>query len=291
MGVWARITGIMTARVSGIIMFHIACTVWCSGPELVSYATDPKHEGFALLQRTARWHGWSALHVIGTQEGFDTHGLVDKIRALRRFARKWPADTILVFVDGYDVVINNKPAALEHAFLASGKRVLVSSELGCCADKQTVLKFETTCHRSWPFVHVLNQEQRGRLWPNSGAMVGYAGDIRRLLRLAWKEYLEHTPVYRAHTDQQLLCFLVSDGSSIWTRAAVGIDHMSEIALSMYKTDVRVNGQVLGLDTLGRVVFANRSVPAIIHFNGPAAEKHEQIEYARAHFPLLANQGI
>jgi hypothetical protein len=221
--------------------------------------------------------------VIGTQEGFDAHGLVDKLRALRRFARRWPADTILVFVDGYDVVINNEPAALESAFLASGKRVMVSSELGCCADPQAALRYETTCHRTWPFMHVL---PHGRAWLNSGAMVGYAGDIRRLLRLAWREYREHAGVYRAFTDQQLLCFLLSDGSSIWTRAVVGIDHMSELALSTYRTDVRIHGQVLGLDALGRVVFSNRTVPAIIHFNGPAAEKAEQIEYAREHFPLL-----
>ena len=269
---WARAACLLTA--------HVA---WVWATELVAYATDPKHEGLALLQRTARWHGWSALHVIGTQEGLDTHGLVDKIRALRRFARRWPADTILVFVDGYDVVINNEPAALESAFLASGKRVLVSSELGCCADPQAALRFETTCHRNWPFVHVLPS---GRAWLNSGAMVGYAGDIRRLLRMAWREYRAHASVYRAFTDQQLLCFLLSDGASIWTRAVVGIDHMSELALSTYRTDVRLGGRVLGLDTLGRVVFSNRTVPAIIHFNGPAAEKAGQIEYARGHFPLL-----
>jgi hypothetical protein len=135
-------------------------------------------------------------------------------------------------------------------------------------------------------VHVLPS---GRAWLNSGAMVGYAGDIRRLLRMAWREYREHASVYRAFTDQQLLCFLLSDGASIWTRAVVGIDHMSELALSTYRTDVRLGGpgRVLGLDTLGRVVFSNRTVPAIIHFNGPAAEKAGQIEYAREHFPLLS----
>ncbi len=79
-----------------------------------------------MLQDTARWHGWQAVHVVGTEEGFRTHGLVDKLRALRRFARKWSDDTILVFVDAYDVVINNEPFVLESAFLASGKRVLLA---------------------------------------------------------------------------------------------------------------------------------------------------------------------
>lgn len=255
-------------------------------PEVVTYATDAEHAELALLRRTARWHGWSPLHVIGTQAGFDSHGLVDKLRALRHFARRWPKDTILVFVDGYDVVFNNDPSALETAFLASGKRVLLASELGCCADKRTALSFGVACHNQWPFAHLTD----GRMWLNSGVIVGYAQDIRRLLRMAWKEYLAHPVVYRLHTDQQLLCFLVSDGSDIWTRAAVGIDHHSEVALTTYQTDIRI-GQVLGLDALGRVVFSNRTIPTIIHFNGPKDVKALQMQYAKAHFPLLTQPEI
>ena len=112
---------------------------------------------------------------------------------------------------------------------------------------------------------------KGRMWLNSGVIVGYAGDIRTLLSMAWEEYLDYPSVYRAHTDQQLLCFLMSDGSNIWTRASVGIDHMSEVALTTYMTDIRI-GQVLGIDETGRVVFSNRTVPPIIHFNGPKNQK-------------------
>ena len=251
-------------------------------PELVAYATDRSHKELALLQRTARWHGWAALHVIGTQEGFNTHGLVDKLRALRHFARKWPADTILVFVDGYDVIVNNEPGALESAFLASGKRVLISSELGCCTDKKSLLEYGTDCHPEWPFP----QTGKGRRWLNTGVIVGYAKDIRKLLRMAWKEYKIHPALYKAYTDQQLMCFLVSDGSTVWTRAAVGIDHMSEVALSTYQTDIRLDGTMLGLDAVGRIMFANRSAPAFIHFNGPSRQKGVQREYAKRHFPLI-----
>jgi hypothetical protein len=252
--------------------------------ELVTYATDPQHEALALLRRTAaRWRGWSALHVIGTQEGFDTHGLVDKLRALRRFARDRDPNAILVFVDAYDVIINNEPFQLEATFLASGKRVLIASELGCCTDKATALALGNACHRHWPFQPVAN----GRRWLNSGVIIGYARDIRRLLRLAWKEYVAHPDVYRATTDQQLLCFLMSDGATVWTREAVAIDHMSEAALTTYQTDIVLDGVgPLSLDEWGRIVFDNRTVPAIIHFNGPKAEKAAQMRYARAHFPLV-----
>jgi hypothetical protein len=249
--------------------------------ELVAYATDPQHEELGLLRKTARWHGWSALHVIGTREGLNNHGLVDKLRALRRFTRKWPDDTILVFVDGYDVIVNNEPSKLESAFLASGKRVMLASELGCCVDKSTALNYGVACHSGWPFSGVID----GRVWLNSGFIVGYARDIRELLRLAWREYLAHPDVYRAHSDQQLLCFLVSDGSTVWTRAAIGIDHLSELALTTYQTDIRA-GQVIGFDSIGRVVFSNRTVPAIIHFNGPKHVKAAQMQYAKDNFPLL-----
>ncbi len=82
-------------------------------------------------------------------------------------------------------------------------------------------------------------------------IVGYARDIRKLLRMAWKEYKIHPAVYKAFTDQQLMCFLVADGAIIWTRAAVGIDHMSEVLLSTYQTDIRLDGTMLGIDALGR----------------------------------------
>ena len=255
-----------------------------SSPELVAYATDPQHEDLSLLRKTARWHGWSPLHVIGTQEGFDRHGLVDKLRALRRFARKWPDDTILVFVDGYDVIVNNEPAKLETAFLASGKRVLTTSELGCCTDKTTAMARGLECHKNWPF----GSGGDGRRWLNSGVIVGYARDVRQLLKMAWHEYLSDPVLYRMYTDQQNLCHLVSDGSSIWTRASVGIDHASEVALTMYKTNVHL-GDVLDVDEIGRIVFANRTVPSLIHFNGPKREKADQMAYAKSNFPLLAGR--
>ena len=69
------------------------------------------------------------------------------------------------------------------------------------------------------------------------------------------------------------------------RAAVAIDHRSEIALTTYKTDITM-GPVLGLDELGRIVFSNRTIPSFIHFNGPKEEKRAQMEYALANFPLL-----
>jgi len=219
---------------------------------VVAYATD---RGRAEpLAQSARWNGWSALNVIGTQEGFDRHGLVDKLRALRRFARRRAADSILVFVDAYDVILNHEPFHLERTFLASGKRTLLASELGCCTDKATALAYGTTCRRTWPF------RSSGRMWLNSEVIIGYAKDIRRLLRLAWKEYLLHPDVWRAYTDQQLLCFLMSDGATIWTREAVGIDHESDTSFD----------------------FQNR---AVIHFNGPPDSKQEQ-----RHFPLWPSGG-
>ena len=255
-----------------------------ASPVLVAYGTNHSHQGLTLLRDTAHWHGWSALHVIGTTEGFQKHHLVDKLAAMRRFAKKWPDETILVFVDGYDVIVNNEPSQLETAFLDSGKRILISSELGCCTNRETALKYMTTCHPHWPFISDASRSG-GRAWLNSGALVGYASDIRYFLRLAWKEYKQHPVMYRAYSDQQVLCYLMSDGATVWTRASVGIDHMSEVALSMYQTNIQI-GQVLGFDTIGRIVFFNRTVPAIIHFNGPKDVKAAQIEYAIKHFPLL-----
>jgi len=205
---------------------------------------------------------------------------VDKLRALRRFAKGRSANSLLVFVDAYDVILNHAPFHLERIFLASGKRILLASELGCCVDKPTALAYGNSCHRHWPFFS-RSPPLLGRVWLNSGVIIGYAKDIRRLLRMAWREYLLHPDVYRAHTDQQLLCFLMSDGATIWTREAVGIDHDSHAALTTYQTDLR---EALSFDSQGRVLFQNRTVPAIIHFNGPPQGKAEQMAFAQRHFP-------
>jgi hypothetical protein len=265
-------------------VFHLLSLISLCGAlslELVAYATDAHHKGVWLLNQTAQWHRWSPLHIIGTQKGFNTHALVDKLRALRRFSKGWPDNTILVFVDGYDVIMNNGPTELETAFLASGKRIIIASELGCCCDKATVMLSGLACHRYWPHI----QTDGSRQWLNSGVIVGYARDIQRFMKLAWKEYMNHQSMYQAYTDQQVLCFLMSDGSSIWTRAAVGIDHKSELALTTYGMDIRL-GQIIGTDDIGRIVFSNRTIPPIIHFNGPKQEKAAQIAYALSNFPLL-----
>jgi hypothetical protein len=39
-----------------------------------------------------------------------------------------------------------------------------------------------------------------------------------------------------------------------------------------QTDISLDGTMLGLDALGRIMFSNRSVPALIHFNGPRHQK-------------------
>lgn len=253
--------------------------------ELVTYATDS--DKAEPLRQSAKWHGWSALNIIGTQDGFNKHGLVDKLRALRQFAKGRSANSIIVFVDAYDVILNHEPFHLEQIFLASGKRILIASELGCCTDKETALAYGNRCHRNWPFFSSYHSSN-GRVWLNSGVIIGYAKDIRRLLRMAWKEYKLYPAVYRAHTDQQLICFLMSDGATIWTREAIGIDHESKAALTTYQTDLK---EALSFDSKGRVVFENRTIPAIIHFNGPPEIKRQQMEFAKKHFPLWPSSKV
>jgi hypothetical protein len=176
----------------------------CIVVPFVAHATDTQH---GAPRKIARWHGWSSLHVVA---GAREHNLADKLHALRRFARKWPEDTVLVFVDGYDVIVNNEPSKLETAFLATGKRLLISSEPG-----------------------------NAPRWPISGVVVGYAREIRRLLRMAWLECLGE--------DQHTMCHLMLDGSSIWARASIGIDHANAVAC--------------GVDEIGRFMFSNASIGA------------------------------
>ena len=176
----------------------------------------------------SRWNGWSALNVVRTREA---NGPMDRLRALRRFAKHRAPEAILVFVNSYFVVLDNEPFQLEAALMASGRRVLI-------AGKDS----------------------------SDAVLTGYARDVRRLLRLAWKECLSRPPTNL--TDRQLTRFLVADGATVWTRESMGIDRASEAEPTAYQTDLILDGVgALGLDGGGRIVFDNRTVPAIIRSNG------------------------
>jgi hypothetical protein len=175
----------------------------------------------------SRWNGWSALNVVRTREA---NGPVDRLRALRRLAKHRAPEAILVFVNSYFVVLDNEPFQLEAALMASGRRILI-------AGKES----------------------------SDAVLTGYARDVRRLLRLAWKECLSRPPTNL--TDRHLTRFLMADGATVWTRESVGIDRSSE-AEPAYQTDLILNGVgALGLDDFGRIVFDNRTVSAIIRSNG------------------------
>ena len=175
----------------------------------------------------SRWNGWSALNVVRTREA---NGPVDRLRALRRFAKHRAPEAILVFVNSYFVVLDNEPFQLEAALMASGRRILIAG----------------------------NES-------SDAVLTGYARDVRRLLRLAWKECLSRPSTNL--TDRHLTRFLMADGATVWTRESVGIDLSSE-AEPAYQTDLILNGiGALGLDDFGRIVFDNRTVPAIIRSNG------------------------
>jgi hypothetical protein len=65
-----------------------------------------------------------------------------------------------------------------------------------------------------------------------------------------------------------VCFLQSDGATIWTRESVGVVFSGGAGLTTHQTDIALDGAgPLSMDDRGRIVFDNRTVPAIIRGRG------------------------
>jgi len=95
--------------------------------------------------------------------GTPWHGFSDKTHALLRFLDTIPDDDVVVFLDGWDSIINLHPAKVEEIFDTKGCDILVSK------DNSTRSKVVFgTCYRN--------------MTANAGMFMGRVQPLRRLLR-------------------------------------------------------------------------------------------------------------
>ena len=209
------------------------------------------------------------LNIIGRKRatGWAEYGYTDKLWALSEFLTNVPNDshTIILFVDAYDVIFAGAPSHLIDQLLSSGKRILFSSEKGCCPDWSKAVQYAmdrrpgvwaTGCGDGWP------PAPFGVTTPflNSGAIIAFAPELTQLLRHARSEYEASLRAARAARggsaeplrvgDQELLCHVYSNVSAgapagngggrepppLRDALGMGIDYRSAAFLSMHGVD-------------------------------------------------------
>ncbi|CDW52628.1 procollagen lysine,2 oxoglutarate 5 dioxygenase [Trichuris trichiura] len=121
---------------------------------------------YHVLGLGTKWNGGDVRRTIGGGQ---------KIRLLRDYLAQYKhdQDLVVLFIDGmrnlvsYDVVVNGDEKLILERFLQSGAKVLFSAEQYCWPDKSLAV--------SYPVI------KRGKRYLNSGAFIGYASYVNKLL--------------------------------------------------------------------------------------------------------------
>lgn len=168
--------------------------------EVVTVLTNHRQVVSPTLESACKY-GLST-HVLGVGlKNFYKHGLGGKANLLKNFMDKLPLErkkkTIVLFIDGADVVIQSGKNELIDRFLATRARILFSAEHSCYPLKYWPMSLSLgkwlgpcrgTCSNSRflcdnvyppnPLIRPLDPSNR---WLNSGAFIGYALDLQRML--------------------------------------------------------------------------------------------------------------
>lgn len=223
-------------------------------PRLFTVVTDCARP-VGRLHASAREHGFRGVDVlmadegarIGHRAGGQPAGFGQKLLKAYEYAGRQPPGRLLVFLDGFDVLVGAPPAEVARAFrrVARGRDVVVcSAEVFCWPDPGRAARFPPA---PTPYRFLC-----------SGAYAGSAGAIRRALAP------HMTAVDNGSDDQRVFTDAFLDG-----RGAVVLDHRCELFQNLNK------GMKYDLVRAPNGRWRNRvtaSQPAIFHGNGGPASK-------------------
>jgi hypothetical protein len=247
----------------------------------VTYATAWSRE-FCVMAASASAHGFG-LNVLGEgrQAHFDRDRFLDKLWSLRDFVvgvmDTTPQDmrtrTLILFFDGYDVLVNGKPKTLVNRFVHSRKKILFGAEKGCSGTREALAFKDNQCDPKWP-----SDKYTTTPFLNSGVFLGFVTEVDHLLTAAKNEYdsylaklqSDYGPIQPLHetratskgpwdpyllgTDQQLICQLfahevVRGGQSLRSAIGMSLDYESQIFVNAYRMEI---GREIVITAKGRV---------------------------------------
>lgn len=189
---------------------------------------------FTNLGRGVKWRG-------GDMNG---PGGGQKINLVLDYVKSIPSDTIVLFMDGYDVFVNDDLQTIVERFLGFKNEILFAAEKVCWPDKSIA-----------PF---FNESETDYKYLNSGLYIGYAGSILAFI----EDYIPNGE------DDQLFLQKKYIINKLERKVNVSLDTENYIfqCLSSSKDDLSVkpNGQLTNSNT--------RCCPCIVHGNGGPSDK-------------------
>uniref|UniRef100_A0A914QQ26 procollagen-lysine 5-dioxygenase n=1 Tax=Panagrolaimus davidi TaxID=227884 RepID=A0A914QQ26_9BILA len=221
---------------------------------LVTVGTE-RTDGLIRLEKTAKTYGHE-LHVLGMGEkwqGGSMKGLGggQKVRLLREHLidEALPENTVILFVDAYDVIISASPETILRRFLIEfpDTRILFGAEPYCWPDQSLAPKY--------PLVTF------GERFLNSGLFMGFVPEIMKLLEFGSEIY--------DYDDDQLFYTKQYLDEEKRTSLKMSLDPLALIFQNLNGAISNVN---IEYDQNDNAILYNHDYnthPIIIHGNGPS----------------------
>ena len=218
---------------------------------LVCVATDTEHVGFKRLEATALRYGIKP-HVLGNKKKWNGGemetgtGGGQKINLLRKFFRNKKdiyLTDIIIFVDGYDVIITTHIKDIVDTWREMNSPLLFAAEPYCYPDEGRDSVFPKT---STPYKYL-----------NSGGFIGTVAQVKAMLSKLPKVIHDKEDDQRIYTEQFLFCGLIN--AIDWECRIFQCLNGSTSALTIDTGRGQVINEVTG------------TRPGIIHANGPTKE--------------------
>lgn len=232
---------------------------------LVTVASDER-QMWRLKETCARHH--VPLHVLHKDPWT---GFVDKITTVAEYLHTLPDDdTLVCFVDAYDVLCLSNVEEIVAKFLATNCRILLSAELNCYPERYQLL-YNYVYQELEPVVRPSTQF----LYVNSGGYIGYKKDLLHLLE--WRSVEDIRMICRDGGDQVYFAEYFLEHVLLETipSPSIQLDWNQEIFQSMYRVRFTEFSWYKGEGNVGgekveRVRFTNNvlgTTPCFVHFNG------------------------
>ena len=197
-------------------------------------------------------------------------GFIDKIVAMKSCVELLDDDTIVCFIDAYDVLCFSGLEEIKRKFLEYKADIVFSSELNCYPI-ENMPRYEMIEYHLYDMMYQTNEAQRpswvrpietNYKYVNSGGYIGYAGAMKKMF--SWKTMDVVEKMIELGGDQNFFTQYYLEFADIGhDDVVVAIDDHQRIFQSLYKVDLadfsfhrgRLYNHVL------------RTYPCFAHFNG------------------------
>lgn len=209
---------------------------------VLTIVTDTSNPNLQKLVRSGAFHKLRVEVLISKQAFGPLHGWGPRLRLLRKYLETLPPSDVLMFVDGYDVLIDGGEADILRRFDATthgAPKILFSAESACWPDEQAAARYPPT---DSPYKYL-----------NGGTYIASVAALRAALD--------------THFDMDSKHFETCDDQREWTRAFLSSDDIVLDTSNQVFNCTFGRTEDLAATPRGWFNKATKTYPLVFHGNG------------------------